>query len=53
MTDHLEALIMEYLRNDPRDVAINKALHDIQAILKQHGQVCASHGLPSPTGNPF
>ena len=33
-----------------RNVAKNKALHDINAILKQHGLSCTAIGLPTPVG---
>lgn len=51
--NHVDALILDYLRNDTNDVAVNKALHDVNEVLKQHGQSCANYGLPIPTGNPF
>ncbi|GLV46625.1 hypothetical protein CBL_20901, partial [Carabus blaptoides fortunei] len=35
------------------DVAYNLALHDIDAVLKQHGLSCVQIGLPAPNGNPI
>ncbi|GLV61257.1 hypothetical protein CBL_21084, partial [Carabus blaptoides fortunei] len=35
------------------DVAHNLALHDIDAVLKQHGLSCVQIGLPVPNGNPI
>ncbi|GLV38504.1 hypothetical protein CBL_20395, partial [Carabus blaptoides fortunei] len=35
------------------DVAYNLALHDIDAVLKQHGLSCVQIGLPVPNGNPI
>ena len=42
---------LDYMRTDPEDIAKNKALHDINAILTQHGLSCAAIGLPTPTGH--
>jgi hypothetical protein len=43
-------LALDYMRSFADDAAINMALHDINAILKQHGLSCALIGLPTPTG---
>ncbi|GBN27771.1 hypothetical protein AVEN_31077-1 [Araneus ventricosus] len=42
---------LDYLRNKIEAASWNLALHDINAILEQHGLSCASIGLPVPTGN--
>ncbi|XP_070494675.1 uncharacterized protein [Chironomus tepperi] len=49
--DHLESLILDYLRSDNEANSINNALHDIEFILKQHSMSCFSLGLPVPRGN--
>ncbi len=49
--DHVVNLTLDYMRSDPDDIATNKALHDVNTILKQHGLSCAAIGLPTPTGN--
>lgn len=49
--EHIDDFILDYIRFDAADVAKNKALHDIEAILKQHGMSCSTFGLPEPTGN--
>lgn len=38
------------MRTDLEHVAINKALHDIIAILNQHWLSCADLALPTPVG---
>ncbi|CAF1134951.1 unnamed protein product, partial [Didymodactylos carnosus] len=43
-------LALYYMRRFTDDVAINMALHDINAILKQHGLSCALIDLPTPIG---
>ncbi|CAF4461989.1 unnamed protein product, partial [Didymodactylos carnosus] len=43
-------LARDYMRRFTDDAAINMALHDINAILKQHGLSCALIGLPTPIG---
>ena len=50
---HFRDMSLDYLRRHDEDAANNLALHDINAILKQHGLSCASIGLPAPTGNPI
>ena len=49
--DHLPDMILDYARRDPEPIAINKALHNINAIFKQHGKSCSKFKLPEPTGN--
>lgn len=39
--DFLVDMCLDYMRNYSNDVSINKALHDIDKILKQHGLSCA------------
>lgn len=39
------------MRNDSDNEANNKAINDINIILKQHGLSCAEIELPTPTGN--
>ena len=38
------------MQTDPEAIARNKALHDINAILTQHGLSSAAIALPTPTG---
>lgn len=49
-TDHLPHFIMDYHRNYSEAEAINKALHDLEAVFKQHVKTCAAYQLPSPIG---
>ncbi len=51
--DHSEELSLDYRRRYNEDAANNFALHDIEAVLKQHGLSCAGLGLPTPTGRPI
>jgi len=50
---HFRDMSLDYLRRHDEDAANNLALHDINAILKQHRLSCASIDLPAPTGNPI
>lgn len=43
-------LTLDYMQTDPKHVVINKALHDINAIFKQHGLSCTAIDLPTPVG---
>src|ERR1700733_1408081 len=49
--DHNNDFILDYLRTDNEDTAKNKALHNIESVLKQHGLSCTMIGLPAPKGN--
>lgn len=48
---YVNYMALDYMRTDSNDCAINKALHDIDALLKQHGSSCLQLGLPIPTGS--
>ena len=41
---------LDYRRHLSEAEAINRSLHDIDAVLKQHGLSCPMIGLPAPTG---
>jgi hypothetical protein len=43
-------MALDYAREHDDIAAKNFALHDIEAVLKQHGLSCLSIGLPEPTG---
>ena len=49
--DHFENLTLDYMRSHEETTSINKALHDINFIFKQHGMSCSSVGLPVPLEN--
>src|SRR5277367_1607241 len=44
---------LDFSRFQGEAEALNLALHDINATLKQHGLSCESIGLPTPTGSPI
>ena len=43
-------LALDYIQSFADNAAINMILHEINAVLKQHGLSCALIGLPTPTG---
>ena len=49
--NHFENLTLDYMRSHEETTSINKTLHDINFIFKQHGVSCSSVGLPVPRGN--
>lgn len=44
-------MILDYMRDFSIIVAENKAIHDIEAVLKQHQMSCRRIGLPPPIGD--
>lgn len=50
--DHKENLSMDFSQRYNEEISKNKALHDINFILLQHGLSCEILGLPKPTGIP-
>ncbi|KII68453.1 ATP-dependent DNA helicase pif1 [Thelohanellus kitauei] len=49
--DHQNDLSLDYLRTHSVEESTNLALHAIDFVLNQHGMVCGSIGLPTPTGD--
>lgn len=49
--DHKMNLTLDYPRQNDDEIAANKALLDINTILKQRRLSCLAIGLPIPTGN--
>ena len=43
-------MTLDYARVDHIEIATNKALHDIESVLKQHGSSCSKIGLQVPVG---
>ncbi|XP_063794712.1 LOW QUALITY PROTEIN: uncharacterized protein LOC134949961 [Pseudophryne corroboree] len=50
--DHLLNLTLDFMQHNSANIAQNKALHQINTILKQHGFSCTVLGLPIPQGQP-
>ncbi|XP_063797542.1 ATP-dependent DNA helicase pif1-like [Pseudophryne corroboree] len=50
--DHLLDLTLDFLKHNSQNISQNKALHEINTVLKQHGLSCTLLGLPNPQGHP-
>jgi hypothetical protein len=48
--DHKVDFILDYKRQEPDNIVVNRALHYINAVLIQHGLSCAAFGLPTLSG---
>lgn len=48
---YIDDFVLDFERQHyNKDAAVNLALHQIEAVFKDHGATCSTFGLPTPTG---